>query len=179
MESEQIFKCKKPYNNTDEWKNVGGRLSQIDGGGYTTCTELYNSGNVVYSRPIDGSKAWRRFPSVAMKHIMASGNDDIFSTSRTGDVYRCSKPCIGDWEKMSTDYRQLSQLDASYDAIFGVSMAYATRLANEELKKGLSQHRILNHQHNNCRHISVDSLAIVASYSSCLARVLSQIIQTT
>lgn len=72
-----------------------------------------------------GSKAWRHIPSVAMKHITVSGNDDVFATSRTGEVYRCSKPCVGDWEKMSTDYRKLTQLDGSYDAIFGVSMGGA------------------------------------------------------
>ena len=26
-----------------------------------------NSGGAVYSRPIDGSKAWRRIPSIAMR----------------------------------------------------------------------------------------------------------------
>lgn len=50
-----------------------------------------NSGEAVYSRPIHGSKGWRHISSVPMKHVTASASDDIFATSRTGDVYRCSK----------------------------------------------------------------------------------------
>ena len=119
--NDQIYKCKKPC--TGQWKNVGGRLSQIDGG-YAYVYGV-NSGGAVYSRSIDGSGDWRRIPSVAMKHITASGNDDVFATSRSGEVYRCRKPCVGDWEKMSTDYRKLAQLDASFDAIFGVSVGGA------------------------------------------------------
>ena len=94
--ADQIYKCKKPC--TGQWKIVNGRLSQIDGG-YVFVYGV-NSGGAVYSRPIDGSKAWTRIPAraVAMKHVTASGSDDIFGTSRNGDVYRCSKPCVGEWE---------------------------------------------------------------------------------
>ena len=115
---DHIFKCKKPC--TGQWKNVGGRLKQIDGG--YAYVHGVNSGGHVYSMPIDASKGWRHIPApVRMNHVSVSGKDDIFATSREGDVYRCKKPCIGEWEKMSTNYNKLSQCDASYDAIFAVT----------------------------------------------------------
>ena len=114
---DQIYKCKKPC--TGQWKNVGGRLKQIDGG-YAFVYRV-NSGSNVYSMPIDASKGWRHIPApVKMNHVSVSGKDDIFATSREGDVYRCKKPCIGEWE-MSTNYNKLSQCDASYNAIFAVT----------------------------------------------------------
>lgn len=115
---DHIYKCKKPC--TGQWKNVGGRLSQVDGG----FASVYgvNSGGTVYSTSIDGSKGWRHIHAPArMKHVTASGKDEIFATSRQGDVYRCKKPCIGEWEKMATEFNQLNQLDGAYDALFGVT----------------------------------------------------------
>ena len=114
----QIFKCKKPC--TGQWKRIGGALKQIDGG-YAYVYGVNNGGNV-YSMPIHGSKGWRHVPApVKMNHVTASGDDEIFATSQQGDVYRCKKPCIGDWEKMSTNYNKLSKCDASFDAIFAVT----------------------------------------------------------
>ena len=79
-----------------------------------------NKAGSVFSRPIDGSKMWRHIPSVPMKRITASGRD-VFAVSRKGAVYRCKKPCIGEWEKMSTNYNTLVNLDGAYDALFGVT----------------------------------------------------------
>ena len=115
---DHIYKCKKPC--TGQWKNFGGRLKQIDGG-YAFVYGV-NSGGHVYLAPIDGSKGWRHVPApVLMNHVTASGNIEVFATSRQGDVYRCKKPCVGEWEKMATNYNKLSQCDASYDAILGVT----------------------------------------------------------
>ena len=115
---DHIYRCKKPCNG--QWKGIDGRLKQIDGG-YAYVYGV-NSGGAVFSRPIDASKGWRHIPApTQMNHVSASGKDDIFAVSRQGDIYRCSKPCIGEWEKMSTNYNKLGQCDASYDAIFAVT----------------------------------------------------------
>lgn len=44
--NDQIYKCKKPC--TGAWKNVGGRLRQIDGG--YAFVHGVNSGGAVHSR---------------------------------------------------------------------------------------------------------------------------------
>ena len=112
-----IFRCKKPC--TGQWKALDGRLKQVDGG-YAYVYGV-NRGGAVYSRPIDGSGRWRHIAaSVKMQHVTASGKDDIFAVSTTGDTYRCKKPCIGEWEKMSTNFNRMTRCDASYDALFGV-----------------------------------------------------------
>ena len=102
---DHIYKCKKPC--TGQWKNVGGRLKQIDGG-YAHVYEVNRHGQV-FSAPIDGSKGWRHIPSsVAVNHVTASGNNELFAISRQGDTYRCKMPCIGEWEKMSTNCNKLT-----------------------------------------------------------------------
>ena len=114
---DQIFNCKKPC--TGQWKNIGGRLKQVDGG-YAYVYGVNKAGQV-FTMPIDGSRGWRHIPAVPMNHITASGNDEVFATSRQGDVYRCKKPCIGEWEKMASNYNKLAQVDGAYDALFGVT----------------------------------------------------------
>ena len=115
---DHIFKCKKPCNG--QWKGVDGRLSQIDGG-YAFVYGV-NRGGQAFRRSIDGTTGWRHIPApVRLKFISGSGYKDLFAISTTGDTYRCAKPCVGDWEKMSTNFNSLSQCDASYDAVFGVT----------------------------------------------------------
>ena len=114
---DKIFKCKKPCSG--RWKGVNGRLKQIDGG-YAYVYGI-NSAGKVFSRPIDGSNNWRHIRSVTMRHITGSGKNDIFATTSKGEVFRCNKPCIGEWEKMPTNYKKIAQCDASYDAVFGAS----------------------------------------------------------
>lgn len=116
---DRIYKCKKPCNGA--WKNIGGRLKQIDGG-YAYVYGV-NSGGQMYTMPIDGIGNWRAIPhpGIRMKHVTASGKDDIFAVSTTNDIYRCKKPCVGEFEKMSTNYDQIAQCDATFDAVFGVS----------------------------------------------------------
>ena len=114
-----IYKCKKPCNGA--WKGVGGRLKQIDGG-YAYVYGV-NKGGQMYTMPIDGIGKWRAIPhpGIRMKHVTASGKDDIFAISTKNEVYRCKKPCVGEFEKMSTKYDQITQCDASFDAVFAVN----------------------------------------------------------
>ena len=114
----KIFKCKKPCNG--KWKQTDGALKQIDAG----YAYVYGSnGAHLYRRPIDGTKGygWRHIPAPKhMKYITGSGKDEVFAISTANEVYRCKKPCVGEWEKMSTT-NLVTQCDASYDGVFGVS----------------------------------------------------------
>ena len=114
---DHIYRCKKPCSG--QWIKLDGRLKQVDAG-YAYVYGVH-SGGTAYARPVDGSGGWRHIPGVRMQHITGSGKDDIFASTAQGDVYRCKKPCVGQWEKMPTNYNKLTQCDASFDAIFGVN----------------------------------------------------------
>ena len=97
------------------WQNVPGRLKQIDGGyGYVYGV---NSGNAIYTRPVDGSGTWRRIPG-SLKHVTASGRNEIFGVNNNNNLYRCKKPCIGEWELVDDVY--MTQCDATFDSFVGI-----------------------------------------------------------
>ena len=112
--TDQVFKCKKPCHGT--WIEVDGLLNQLDGGE----TYIYGvtSGNDVFRRNIDASNPWQLIPGRLIKHITASGDDEIFGISESEEIWRCKKPCSGEWEKINGE---LSQCDATVDALFGVN----------------------------------------------------------
>ena len=111
--NDQIYKCKKPCSGS--WQNVPGRLKQIDGGyGY-----IYgvNSANAIYTRPVDGSGTWRRIPG-SLKHVTASGRTEIFGVNNNNNLFRCKKPCVGEWELVDNVY--MTQCDATFDSFVGI-----------------------------------------------------------
>ena len=112
--SDDIYKCKKPCNGA--WIRVDGKLKQIDGG------EKYvygvNSANRVYARPVDGSGSWREIPGKRLKHVTASGADNIYGVDTDDHVYSCKKPCVGEY--MLLDGR-LKQVDGAFDSFVGVT----------------------------------------------------------
>ena len=114
--NDYIYKCKKPC--TGSWINVPGRLKQIDGG--HDYVYGVNSHDNIYTRPIDGSgSSWRRIPG-KLKHITAGGGEEVFGVNAQNRIFRCKKPCIGNWERVEGS---LSQCDASVDEVFGVNSA--------------------------------------------------------
>ena len=78
-----------------------------------------NSNNRIYSRPVDGSGTWRLIPG-GLKHVTASGRNEIFGVNNAGQIWRCKKPCIGDWERIEGG---LVQCDATFNGLFGVNSA--------------------------------------------------------
>lgn len=116
--NDRIWKCKKPCNG--RWINVPGKLKQIDGG--HKYVYGVNINNQTYSRPVDGSgKGWRKIYGRRMIHVSASGSDDIFGVDEDYEVYRCKKPCIGEWEKIGDS---MKQCDATFNGLFGVTSQY-------------------------------------------------------
>ena len=112
--ADQIYKCKKPCSGS--WVLVPGGLKQIDGG--QEYVYGVDKSNNVFSMPVDGSEdVWRQIPG-AMHYITASETDDIFAIGASkSNIYRCKKPCIGEWEWMSGS---LVQCDATFGALIGV-----------------------------------------------------------
>ena len=110
-----IYNCKKPCSG--EWTRNNGKLSQIDGG--ERAVYGVNSQNQIYTRPVDGSGAWRRILGAA-KQITASGVYDVFAVDGSDNIYRCRKPCVGEWIQLDPGAK-LAQCDATVNALFGVN----------------------------------------------------------
>ena len=111
----QIFKCKKPC--TGDWVRVPGNAKQVDGGQI----EVYGVSdvNTVFSYPVNGEGPMRNIQTpYDMKHISASAPHHVFAVDTQDRIYRCRKPCIGNWEKLSG---RLSQIDGASNAVFGVN----------------------------------------------------------
>ena len=108
-----IWKCKKPCNGA--WTRVPGGLKQIDGG----YKYVYGvaSDSTIWTRPVDGSGSWRQIPG-QLNHITASASDEVFGVNSSHSIYRCKKPCIGEWELIED---RLKQCDATSNGLFGVN----------------------------------------------------------
>ena len=89
-----IDKCKQPCSGS--WIQISGSLKQIDGG--HAYVYGVTSDDSIFVRPVDGSGSWRPIPG-RLRHITASGKDEVFGTNAHGHVYRCKKPCIGEWRE--------------------------------------------------------------------------------
>ena len=121
--NDNIYKCKKPCSGS--WVQVSGRLKQIDGG--HAYVYGVNSADNMYVRLVDGSGNWRQIPG-RLRHVhcvTASGKSEVFGTNTHGHVYRCKKPCIGEWEKVEGN---LKQCDATFNSIVGVMTSSAIYL---------------------------------------------------
>ena len=113
-----IFKCTKPCNGGASWKRVDGGLKMIDGGEREVCG--VNSGNHLFCRAVDGRTRWRHLGG-GFKYMTTSGPYDIFAVSTKEEIFRCRKPCIGQWIQVGHDkITRLSQCDATANALFGV-----------------------------------------------------------
>ena len=78
-----------------------------------------NSNNEVFTRPVDGSGTWRKIPGL-MKQITASGMYDVFAVDVNDKLFRCRKPCVGEWIQLDHTAR-IAQRDATVNAVFGTN----------------------------------------------------------
>ena len=115
---DHIFRCAKPCSGS--WHTNPGLLHQIDGGQ----DRIYgvNSGGHIFTRLVDRSGDWREIPwgqnLSKMKQVTASGSHEVFGVTTTKDVYRCKKPCLGEWEKMAG---HLKQVEAAIHGVYGIT----------------------------------------------------------
>lgn len=119
---DHILKCKKPCSGL--WIPVPGLLTQIDGG--QRAVYGVNRQNNIYTRPVDGSGQWRLIPSPPgkTKYITASGVNEVYALNDQDQIFRCTKPCVGEWIQLDHNGR-LRQCDATVDALFGVNSAHS------------------------------------------------------
>ena len=108
---QQIFKCKKPC--TGQWVMVDGLMHVFDGGQNEVCG-VNEKSDFIFCRPVDGSGAWRQI-SKSMWKVTTSGRYYIFGISHAGEVFRCKKPCNGNWVRVNVP--KLIQLDATVDGV--------------------------------------------------------------
>ena len=66
---------------------------------------VVNTANSIFSAPVDGSQGWRHIPG-SLKYVTASGIYDIYGVSVHNNVFRCKKPCVGDFELLSGSLNQ-------------------------------------------------------------------------
>ena len=114
-----VYICKKPC--TGKWVKLNGFLKQVDAGQ----EEVYAVGlhSEVFARPVDGSGNWRRVLGMQAQYISASGVDEVLAIDLKDNVFRCRKPCVGNFEQMSG---QLRQCDATVNGLFGVNAEHNT-----------------------------------------------------
>ena len=58
---------------------------------------MYGVNTSIFTRPVDGSGRWRHIPGL-LKHVTASGRNEIYGTNTADQIWRCKKPCVGDWK---------------------------------------------------------------------------------
>ena len=64
---------------------------------------------------------WRLIPG-KLKYVSGSGKSEIFGVNGADAIFRCQKPCIGEWEIVPG---KLTQCDATFDAVIGVNKGSA------------------------------------------------------
>ncbi len=115
-ESDEIYICSRPC--TGKWDKVPGALMQVDADD-TDVWGVYSSGSI-WKRPVDGSGTkWQEVPG-SLKHISASGNGYIWGVNIYDVIYKCKKPCSGDWKLVDG---ALKQIDGGYSYVYGVNSA--------------------------------------------------------
>jgi hypothetical protein len=117
-QNNDVYRCKKPCAGGRNWKKIPGGLKMIDGGEREICG--VSKDNNLFCRPVDGSKKWRHI-SAGFQHVTASGPYDIFAISTGNKLFRCRKPCIGQWIEVDHEHiNGIAQCDATANALFGV-----------------------------------------------------------
>jgi len=105
--NDEIYKCQKPCSGN--WIPVLGGLKQISGGR----SEVWgvNSAGIIVKRPVDGSgTGWTEIPEVpgGLKHVSASGKGYVWGVNSNDVIYKCQKPCSGDWLQVPGGLDQIS-----------------------------------------------------------------------
>lgn len=111
---DQIWKCTRPCSGA--WEYVSGALVQVD----ASDDEVWgvNDDGDVFKRPVDGSGSWVLIASKFLQHVSASGNGYIWGIDKDTKIYKCKKPCSGDFEAVDGS---LKQIDGGERYVFGVN----------------------------------------------------------
>ena len=102
-----VLMCVRPCSGG--WIHVPGKFKQVDADEMevwgVTCD------NRIYKRPVNGNGSWVQVYGL-LTHVSASGNGYIWGVNDnivgpTNNIYRCKKPCAGDWEEVEGNMRQI------------------------------------------------------------------------
>ncbi len=113
--NDDIYLCKKPCSGGSPWKQIGGKLRQIDGG------EQYvfgsNAGMNVYRRAVDGSgDQWKLISQKKLKYVSV-GVGMVFGVDKDGNIWQCTLPCdSGDWVEIESCL-EVDTVEAAYGEI--------------------------------------------------------------
>ena len=81
---------------------------------------MYGVNTSIFTRPVDGSGRWRHIPGL-LKHVTASGRNEIYGTNTADQIWWCKKPCVGD--RKSTE-EALMQCDTTISGLFRVNSGH-------------------------------------------------------
>ena len=78
-----------------------------------------NASNHIFRRPVNGTRnsVWSTVPG-RLRYVSASGNEHIWGLAPNDSVYKCEKPCTGDWQPVEG---ALKQIDGGYNYVCGVT----------------------------------------------------------
>ena len=89
----KIYKCNRPC--TGGWNLIDGLLVQLDVDDEFVWGVTQNDD--IFVRPVDGSGSWRHIGGKLIR-VSASGNGYVWGTNRAHQIFKCKKPCTGDWQ---------------------------------------------------------------------------------
>ena len=113
-----IFTCRRPCNGN--WRKIEGKLMQVDADDHEVwgVSEQQN----IFKRPVNGSGRWTQITggqiSGGLRHVTASGNGYIWGTNSRDHIYKCAKPCNGQWQHVPG---RLRQIDGGHERVYGVN----------------------------------------------------------
>ena len=58
----------------------------------------------------------------ALIHVSASGNGYIWGVNKNYQIFKCKKPCNGEWVRIDGG---LKQIDGGYGYVYGVMMTFS------------------------------------------------------
>ncbi len=112
--NDDIYRCTVQGNCRGQWEQIPGKLKQIDVGSDSVWG--VNSGNMIYTRPVDGTGQWTNVPGI-LKYVTV-GDQYIYGVNPDNMIYKCKKPCVGGWELVPGALRQL---EANNQEIIGTN----------------------------------------------------------
>ena len=118
-----IFFCKRPCNGN--WRQIDGKLMHVDADDHEVWGVDKQSN--IYKRPVDGSgRDWTRV-SGDLRHVSASGNGYVWGTDSRDHIFKCAKPCNGQWQRVPGALRNI---DGGQERVYGVDSEGAVYTQN-------------------------------------------------
>ena len=117
--NDHVHKCNSnPCTSGSTWTQVGGTVKQLDAGE----TEVWsvNGGGQIHkgSANQDSSPGWELIsgPTASPVKYISVGKDWVWTVTEDLEIYKCSHPCNGQWEKVvnGSSAGELTQIDATW-----------------------------------------------------------------